>query len=127
MTGGYVKYIGAEASLLNKKVPSGSGKSYSFPNGKYILVSDEVDYKWFVFKAKANPFDWVAKVRLAEGEDVFGSDRPKPDPNDPQWIIERDRRRIADDFAKQKEHFRQIRGHLLPEELKAMKKIVEED
>ena len=127
MTGGYVMYIGAEASLLNKKVPSGSGKIYNFPKGKYVLVSSEVDFKWFVFKAKANPFDWVAKVRLGKDEVVFGSDRPKPDPTDPQWIIERERRRIAEDFEKQKEHFRQIRGHLLPAELKAMKKIVEEE
>lgn len=127
MTGGYVKYTGAEASLLNKKVPSGSGRSYSFPNGKYIRIDDGVDYEYFVFKAKANPSDWVAKVRLAEGETVFGSDRPKPDKDDPRWLVERERMNTAAEFAKIKEKIRQMNGRLLDKEQRELKKIVMED
>jgi hypothetical protein len=115
-----------EASLLNMKVPSGSGRKYNFPNGKYILVENDVDYKFYEFKAKANPKDWVAKTRLAKGEKVFGSDRPKPDPNDPAFQVERERLRVKDEFESIKERMRQVRGRLLPEELKALKNITED-
>jgi hypothetical protein len=126
MTGGYVKYIGVEASLLNMKVPSGSGRKYSFPNGKYILVENAVDYKFYEFKAKANPKDWVAKTRLADGEKVFGSDRPKPDPNSPEWKIERERLKIREDFDAVKTNLLRMNARMLPEEKAALRKMLEE-
>lgn len=122
---GYVKYTGPESAILNMKVPETMHR-YNFPQGKYVHVSDEVDYKYFEFYARANPLDFTAKTRLSKGEVEFGSDRPKPDPKDPAFLVERERARTREDFQRVKDNILRMNSHMLPEEKAALKKMLED-
>ena len=124
MAGGFVAYIGRnDSGKREKKVPSGSGVLYNFPAPRedaegtrapvFVRVIDEVDYTYFVWKAKQNPDDWIAKVRTSDKNDVtvdsLKRSRPQTDPNDPNAKSDFERRRIDKEFKDFDEAARKIR------------------